>query len=176
MLFDLQALYVVVRHGQAERGQNGQSTHAGLRRQRASKRSPADHQGSDVRQDAQQDHDVAVDPVEQERLEPDDGHELPDHEEAHGQGTGQVDGDAYAVVAILVPVPLEWGGLVGELAGHVQVLRPCEEEAEHCSREDDDCPPLLESCSETRERMLRRTHREGNCSPFETRVDCIPSA
>lgn len=119
MLLDLQTLDVVVRHGQTARGQDGKKPHTGLSGDRASKRPPANHQGRDIRQDAQQYHNVAVDPVEQERLEPDNGYELPDHEEPHGQATSQVNGNAYAIVATFVPIPFEGGGLIRKLPGHV---------------------------------------------------------
>lgn len=74
---------------------------------------------------------------------PDGGDELPDYEEAGGEDAAEVEGDADAFDAGVVPVPFAWVGDGGEAgggtAGDVEVGEAGEGEADEGAADDGDC-------------------------------------
>ena len=76
MLVDLQTLDVVVCQGDADSGDDGQQSDAGLRLDRSTEAAAGDHESAGVGGGDEEDDEVAADAVEEDELVPDDGHEL----------------------------------------------------------------------------------------------------
>ena len=106
MLVDLEALDVVVCEAQADRGDDHEQSDCRLSFDSSTEGPSADHEGTSIGDEDEEDDNVAVYTVEDEQFVPDDGDKLPDHEEASWQDGPEVDGDADSIEASVVPVPL----------------------------------------------------------------------
>lgn len=144
MLVDLQALDVVPRQGDARGTDDDQHADAGLRFQAAAERTAADHQCAGIADQDEEDDGVAVEAVEEEKFMPDERDKLEYHEEARGENSPQVEGDADSIVALTVPVPFTRCASLGEATGRgaadVQVGQTGKRKAEHCAGKDDNWP------------------------------------
>ena len=105
MLVDLEALDVVVCETYAGSCNDRKPADSRLSFECPTKGSSADHEGTDVAKEDEEDDNVAVDAVEHEQFVSDDGDELPDHEEAGWQNGTEVNGDADSIDAGSEPVP-----------------------------------------------------------------------
>lgn len=106
MLVDLEALDVVVCEANAGSCNDYEQADSRLSCECPTKGSSADHEGTGVGNEDEENDNVAVDAVEDEQFVSDDGNELPDHEEAGWQDGAEVEGDADSMDACVVPVPL----------------------------------------------------------------------
>lgn len=106
MLVDLEALDVIVCEAHADSGDDYEHADSRLSIECPTEGSTADHEGTSVGNEDEEDDNVAVDAMEDEQLVSDDGNELPDHEEAGRQDGAEMEGDADSIDACVVPVPL----------------------------------------------------------------------
>lgn len=106
MLVDLEALDVVVCEADAGTCNDHEQADSRLSFDCPTEGSSADHEGTGVANEDEEDDNVAVDAVEDEQFVADDRHKLPDHEEASWKDGTEVDGDADPIDTGSVPVPL----------------------------------------------------------------------
>ena len=138
MLVDLQAFDIIIGHAQARSHNDRKEADAGLCRRCAAKRFSRQHEGARDAEEEEDGDDVAVDAMEEDELVPDDGHELPDHQQSCGYDGSKVHHDANTVVSGLVVEPFARCSSACEYSD-VQVLQPSQREAEHGTSEYDDC-------------------------------------
>lgn len=147
MLVDLEALDVVVCKAHAGSCNDHEQADCRLGFECPAGGSSADHEGTSVANQDEEDDNIAVDAVEDEQFVSDDGDELPDHEEAGWQDGTEVKADADSIDAGMVPVPLAGKSTVGEAAWggacDVEVGETRQSEAHHCPCEDDDWERLV---------------------------------
>lgn len=142
MLVDLEAFDVVVRKAYAGSCNDHEQADCRLGIECPTEGSSADHDGTGVANEDEEDDHVAVDAVENEQFVSNDGDELPDHEEAGWQDGAEVDGDADPIGAGAEPVPLAGYSTFGIAAfggaRDVEVGETSQSEAHHRTCEDDD--------------------------------------
>lgn len=106
MLVDLEALDVVIREEYTDSCNDHKQADCRLSVDCPTEGSSADHDGTGVGNEDEEDDDVAVDAVDDEQSASDDGDELPDHENSSWQDGADVEGDADSIETGAIPVPL----------------------------------------------------------------------
>jgi len=140
VLFELEALDVVVGQPQGPDKRNRQDANDHLHVQPAAERVSCDHESTGCSDQAQEQDHVAVDAVEQDDLVADGGHELEACEEPRGEDSSQVHDDSRLfdgtfVVVIAVEALCVFAA---EDAVVAEVLEPREGEAHHGAGEDEE--------------------------------------
>lgn len=121
MLIDLQTFDIVVSEKGKQVGQDCSTCQCGLRRGRSAHGTATDHQGSDIGEDEEEQHEIAIDAMEQDALVANPRDKLPRQQQTERQHRRQMNGDADAPESRSIPKPLRRKGLVCELAADIQV-------------------------------------------------------